>query len=203
MPSESIGTKKNKEELDELLNSFGTLEQDLLKQYPNDTVIEHIHKLADRLVKEIEDTKGRASGRLQQSIIDADSIKREATNFVAKYTLTMLDYYEDYDQGSKPKSVPLNDLIKWAQFKGLATEWSKEKDERAKATQNVQLKIATATQASIAKNGTIARFKYKGSGFFTRLVTEDKEGFIARIEKEVENTIGVLFKLNLTKKAKK
>jgi hypothetical protein len=138
--------------------------------------------LVNTLVK-----KGKERG-LDASGVSLQTITFEAKMFGSKYQflLWMPKHYEAMDKGSKPHWMPEAPILKWMRAKGIKAKVSDLSKRKTKSLKNKTVKksfkrmtqekaqksLAFLIRRSIAKKGTIKRFKYKGSEFYSDVIND-------------------------------
>src|SRR3990167_1916583 len=152
------------------------------------SISEVLYKFGETTIKlltdSIEQNKETATRKLRQSV--DFHVKILGSEFV--WTLVMEDYWRWVEAGREAgKMPPIEPLIKWLRFKGIKADLSKRrnrlikstKDKAAKKTlkrmsqEKAQRGLAWAIAKSIAKKGTIKRFGYEGSEFYSKVMTPD------------------------------
>ena len=186
MPIESLRSASGTERGSATTGKFPALHQALLDAG---------NEIIERLKKSATDKGLDASGRLIAGI--DFNVKVFATQY--RWQLTMPDYYKDVDEGTKPHLVPIKDLIEWITFKGIAPKlrkkgFGKNGKKSAKSLgytkQDTAKSLAYMIQQSILKKGTIKRFGYKGSKFYSSVVTEQWLGNIqAKLAKAAKKDV--------------
>ena len=154
-------------------------------------------EVTEKLKKSAKDKGLDASGELIAGI--RFETKIFATQYV--FELIMPDYYKAVDEGRKPgKMPPLKPIIDWIKSKGIKVEaskrYKKEKDKAKRKTikqvsyDSKVKSLAFLIARSIGKHGTIKRFGYKGSKFYSNVVTEEYLNNIqARLSKAAKKDI--------------
>lgn len=166
------------------LDSIGTSKDSSTGRFPK--VVAEMNNFGKFLVNTLV-KKGKDKG-LEASGVTLQSITFDAKYFgnVYKFQLFMPDYYEALDKGSKPHWMPEEPILKWMRAKGIkanVSDLSKRKlgslkTKRVKKAfkrrtqEQVQKSLAFLIRRSIAKKGTIKRFQYKGSEFYSEVVND-------------------------------
>jgi hypothetical protein len=135
----------------------------------------------------------KASGELLQSINFTPEIMAEFIRF----RLNIADYYKDLDEGTKPHRVPIEKLMEWIRDKGLKPPMAKSSKKLGYKNKDAAKSFAYMIQKSIEKKGTIKRFGYKGSNFYSEVIPSAQEwvqGIKKRIAEATKKDIKVSLK---------
>ena len=135
-----------------------------------------------------------ATGKLQASIQPQLPIKHMG----ATYQIVFLaeDYWEDVDQGTKPKGYSKANM---SELMPKISRWLvAKKGIKGTETEKKRLQSAFRISRAILKKGTIKRFGYKGSGFFSKEI----DGFKAELQAELKKQTGKDVKIALQKISK-
>ena len=147
------------------------------------TVYQELLDIFDETVtalRESADSKGLdATGVLQASI----TFEPKIIGDFLRFQLKMADYYEWADKGRKPgKFPPLKPILDWMKAKGIVPR--NERGKRLKTTRKSLENLAFAIRKKIAQKGTIKRFGYKGSNFYTDVIPSE-DAFVAKVVKRI------------------
>ena len=129
-------------------------------------------KLQDDLIKSLDTKKINASGNLRQSIAAVPNV--QVSDGIFTYKLTMLEYYEDIDKGTKGSSFSQKDLYP------IMLNWV-----RTKKAFGGLAKISENGLKSFAWNtaGKVSKFGIKANNFFTKVI---EDGRFQKLQKDLE-----------------
>lgn len=120
-----------------------------------------------------------ASGNLLASI----TFRPEVLGDTMRFQLILPDYYKWVDEGRKPgKFPPIEPILQWMKQKGIVPRNTRGK--RLKTTDKSLKNLAYIIRRSIAKKGTIKRFGYRGSNFYTDVIPSEKD-FVRKITAQI------------------
>lgn len=167
-------TAKQLKELDNLFDEVLD-EVDVVKQKNKlDKVFANfIKKLKNNLKKDNSNASGKLSASIQPLPISVDNGK-------VNYKVKMEKYWKDVDQGTKKKGYSKKKL---KQLQPKIYQWIQNKptlQAQVEAKKRKSLSYAIAT--NILKKGTIKRFNYKGSKFYTREIQTFEKNLLKVIE---------------------
>lgn len=138
------------------------------------TLDQALFNIAELLVKELRESATKkgvvASKRLRSSIAPTPT-----TNGidVVEVSIVMEDYWKDVEYGRKPGKPPkVQDIEDWITAKGIRFRKDRQ-GLKHKTILEARRSMAEKISAAIGKKGTIARFKYKGSGFIKEVMTKE------------------------------
>ena len=131
----------------------------------------------------------------QSSLAGSIKYKIFGRDTAVTFSLTMADYWEAVDKGrgkgKKPPPVKSGELDRWQDGKGINAlqiyrSKLKNPDKSTVTFQKARRGLSFAIAKAIAKNGTILRFGYRGSLFYTSVI---KDGRIDKLKKDLAKAL--------------
>jgi len=149
--------------------NFGGIEDILLSEVPKagggieGLLMRFGQKLQDDLIKSLDTKRINASGDLRQSIQAVPNV--QVSDGIFTYKLTMLEYYEDIDEGTKGSSLSQKDLYP------IMLNWV-----RTKKAFGGLAKISENGLKSFAWNtaGKVSKFGIKANNFFSDVINDGR-----------------------------
>lgn len=174
------------------------------------SISEALYKFGEQTFKlltdEVEKQKLVGTRNLSQSI--DFNVKILGNEFV--WTLVMADYWKWVDEGrNSGKMPPIEPLINWLRAKGIRADLSKRRKRMIKSLKNRRVKkslrqisqekaqrqMAWGIAKNISKKGTIKRFGYSGSNFYSNIVTPQYlESFREKVRHSFKNDVQIQIK---------
>jgi len=147
----------------------------------------NLQATTNALIKNLEDDKTVATRKLRQSILLESGVDIFGERYVLH--IDMEDYWKFVEEGrTSGKRPPIEPIIKWIRAKGLvsASQLSQrrrgvikslksrrvKKGFKQRSIEQLTRQRAWAIAVNIGKKGTIQRFGYRGTHFFSRVVNQ-------------------------------
>lgn len=172
---------------------------------PYDSIIEEVVSLwADKsliptLKESITRKKLIASSDLLQSI--SPKVETRGNNIV-RFTLMMAKHWAAADTGRKAgRRPPIKAIEQWITAKGIQVRQSKT--EKTLSVLQRRRKMAFAIARSIGAKGTIKRFNYGGSNYFTEVVPGEFKLLSDLVTRAVGYSVIIDISLSFSDPAKK
>ena len=163
------------------LEDIGTDRGGKTGQLPS--VYEELQKIFREVVDELRVSAQKKGLDASGNLIASISFNPQILGDSFRFTLNMADYYKDVDKGTKPgHQPPIKELLEWMKFKKIVPR--NKAGKRLKSEPKQLENLAFAIQRKIYNRGTIKRFGYKGSNFYSEVIP-NKADFITRISKRV------------------
>lgn len=172
-------------------------------------IIDALNDFGEQLIQDTAASLRRkkhtdASG--QSGLIGSARFTLRRTGSQLEFIFTMADYWEAVDKGRgkgkrQPPIKPLLDWLARRNVNGLAIYRSKLKNPAKSRVKfkDAQRSLAFAIAKDVARKGTIRRFGYRGSRFFSELI---EDGRLERLSEDLSEIIGEKIEIELTKELK-
>ena len=160
---------------------------------PKSRVEEFIFQFGEQVVAALEKSLPRktdATGNLRATM--HFTVKRFGINYT--FELYLADYWKWVDQGRSPgKRPPLDAIIQWIKFKGLATKKKGYESRLSALSKSNQLRnMSFAIAGKIASEGT------KGTKFYSSVIP----GLVNDFRKELPRKLAEDLKIQITEALK-